>query len=226
MVIDVLKYMTSMSNRKKGVRKGGSLRQKTQKPRGNRSMISHPPAISNYLLKHNVRLRFIMAAASSTAITYANLLDCILVATGATAGSDVFHRVRIRGVEMWGIAALGTSSSVSCQFVGAASGFFGDGKFHTDTSMGIEPAHIMARPDPNSLADLFQNSSTQIAFTVEGIAGTVIDVLLSYQQLNNINVSASNALVGATAGTLYWRGLDGVAISTTNFVPPSNLETI
>jgi len=226
MVIDVLKYMTSMSNRKKGMRKGGNLRQKPRKPLRNGSIISHPPVISNYLLKHNVRLRFIMAAAASSPITYANLLDCILVATTAVSGSDVFHRVRIRGVEMWGIAALGTSSSVSCQFVGAASGFFGDGKFHTDTSMGIEPAHLVARPDPNSLADLFQNSSTQIAFTLEGVAGTVVDVLLSYQQLNNINVTASNALVGATAGTLYWRGLDGLAISTSNFIPPSNLETI
>jgi hypothetical protein len=189
-------------------------------------MISHPPQLGNYLIKHNVRLRFIASAAFSTSITFANLLDCILVATTATAGSDLFHRVRVRGVEMWSIAALGTASSVSCQYVGAASGFFGDGKYHTDTSMGVEPAHLVARPDRLSLADLWQNSSTQIAFLLEGDAGCVIDVLLSYQQLNNINVSASNALVGATAGTLYWRGLDGIAKATSNFVPPSNLETI
>jgi len=215
-----------MSRRNEGMRKGGPLRQKTQKPKKNRSMIPHPPTLGNYLVTHKCRLRFIMGAAASTSITYANLLDTILIATSATAGSDLFHRVRIRGVEMWGIAALGTSSSVSCQFVGAASGFFGDGRFHTDTSMGIEPAHLIARPDANSLADLFQNSSTQIAFLIEGIAGTVVDVMLTFQQLNNINVSASDALVAATAGTLYWRGLDGIAISTTNFVPPSNLETI
>jgi hypothetical protein len=215
-----------MSNRKKGMRRERNPRQKSRTALKNRSMIPHPPQLGNYLIKHSVRLRFIASAAFSTAITFANLLDCILIATTATSGSDLFHRVRIRGVEMWSIAALGTASSVSCQYVGATSGFFGDGKYHTDTSMGVEPAHVLAEPDRLSLADLWQNSSTSTAMLLEGDAGCVIDVLLSYQQLNNINVTASNALVGATAGTLYWRGLDGIAKATSNFVPPSNLETI
>jgi hypothetical protein len=218
--------MTNMSDRKKGMRKGGNLRQKSQKPMRNRSMISHPPQLGNYLIKHSVRLRFIASAAFSTAITFANLLDSILIATGATVGSDLFHRVRVRGVEMWSIAALGTQSSVSCQFVGATSPSFGDGKYHTDTSMGIEPAHVLARPDRLSLADLWQVSGTQTAFLIEGDAGCVIDVLLSFQQLNNVNVAVTNALVGATPGLLYWRGLDGIAKATSNFIPPSNLETI
>lgn len=226
MVIDVLKYMTNMSNRKKGMRKGGNLRQKTRKSVTNRNMISHPPQLGNYLLKHSVRLRFVATAAFSTVFSYQNLLDCILVASSATTGWDIFHRVRVRGVEMWSIAALGTAASVSCQFNGSGTGISGDGKFHTDTSMGVEPAHLFARPVRDSLPDLFQASSSNSVMTLEGGAGTVIDLLLSYQQVNGIGTAAQNALVGATTGVLYWRGLDGVGISTSNFIPPSNLDTI
>jgi len=126
---------------------------------------------------------------------------------------------------MWGISALGTPASVSCQFNGSGTGTGGDGKFHTDTSMGIQPAHIMARPVKDSFPDLFQIVSGATAFTLEGSAGTVVDVLFSFQQVNLGAEVAANAVVGATIGVLYWRGLDGLAISTTNFVPPANLAT-
>jgi hypothetical protein len=226
MVIDVLKYMTNMSNRKSGMRKGGALRQKSQKSVSNRNMITHPVQLGNYLLTHKVRLRFIATAAFSTVFTYQNLLDLILSASSATVGYDVFHRVRVRGVEMWSIAALGSSTSVSCQFNGSGTGISGDGKFHTDTSMGIEPAHIFVRPVVDSLPDLYQASSSNAVMTLEGGAGTVIDLLLSFQQVDGIATEAQNALVGATTGVLYWRGLDGSAISGSNFIPPSNLHTI
>jgi hypothetical protein len=226
MVIEVLNYMMNMSNRKKGMRKGGPLRQKTQKPIRNRSMISHPPQLGNYLVKHSVRLRFVAAAAFNTVFTYQNLLDTILIATGATAGYDLFHRVRVRGIEMWGIAALGSATSVSAQYNASGAGITGDGKFHTDTSMGVEPAHLFARPAKDSLPDLFQASSNSAVFTLEGGAGTVIDLLLSFQQVNGIATAAQNALVAATVGVLYWRGLDGTNASTTNFTPPANLDVI
>jgi hypothetical protein len=226
MVIDVLKYMTNMSNRKKGMRKGGNLRQKSQRSTGNRNMITHPPSLGNFLVKHSVRVRYVATAAFAQAITYDNLLDLILIATAATTGATLFHRVRIRGIEMWGISAVGTPTSVSAQFNGSGTGTQGDGKFHTDTSMGIQPAHLVARPVKDSFPDLFQNASGATAFTIEGSAGTVIDLMLSYQQLNGLTQATGNPLIAAVAGTLYWRGLDALDSSTTNFPPPANLATI
>jgi hypothetical protein len=212
-----------MSNRKKGMRKGGPLRQKTQKPR-NRSMISHPPQINNYLMEHKTKLRFLATSAITTGISYQNLLDTIGIATSATSLSDLFHQVKIRKIEVWSIAQLGTPTSVSIQYNnGGQTGLYGDSKFHTDTSMGIEPAYVSAKPLTNSFPDLYQVSNTAIAFTLECAAGSVIDVSLTFRQRNLASVTAGNAGVGLTAGTLYFRGLDGLAASASDLLPPSNV---
>jgi len=190
---------------------------------GSKQMISHPPQIGNYLMKHTTRLRFVCSGGFNGAITFQNLLDTILIATGSTAGSDLFQRVRIRAVEVWSIAAVGTAASCSVQFNNATTGFIGDSKFHTDTSMGIEPAHVKASPTPLSMSALFQQSSSNTAFTLECTNGSVVDVSLTFEQVNAAQVSTANVLVAATAGTLYFRGLDGLATASTAFTPPSNL---
>jgi len=214
---------TNMSNRKKGMRKGTALRQNRQ-PR-NRSMISHPPPIGDYLITHKVKLRFLATNAFNGTVTYQNLLDTICIATSATALSDLFHQVKIRKIEVWSIAQVGTPASCSVQFNnGNITGLFGDAKFHTDTSMGIEPAYVSAKPSPNSLPDLFQVSSGSTAFTIECTAGSVIDVSLILKQRNAAQITAGNVGVGLTAGTLYFRGLDGIAIATSDLLPPSNLS--
>jgi len=216
---------TNMSDRKKGMRKGGALRQKSQNPTRNRSMIPHPPLIGNYLIDHKTRLRFVVTNAFNGAITYQMLLDTILVAMTTTTLADLFHQVRIRKIEVWSIAAIGTPASCSVQFNnGNITGLFGDAKFHTDTSMGIEPAYVSAIPSPNSLPDLFQVSSGSTAFTLACTAGSVVDVLLTFKQRNGAFIAASNVGVALTAGVLYFRGLDGIAAATSDLLPPSNLS--
>jgi hypothetical protein len=225
MVIDVLKYMTNMSNRKKGMRKGGPLRQKTLKTVRNRSMISHPPQIDSYLIVHGVRLRFTATNNFNGTITFQNLLDCIDVATSATALSNLFHVVKIRKVEVWSIAQVGTPVSCSVSFSNNSNaGQFGDSKFHTDTSMGIEPAHVMAVPQRNSPASLFQGASNTEAFILDAPAGSVIDVELTYKQKNATQVSTQNVGVALTAGEVYFRGLDGLASASSDLLPPANVN--
>lgn len=193
----------------------------------------HPPQINRLELTHSATLRFLSASVSAgrTNVTFQNLLDLMLVATTATVGIDLFQAVRVRRVRMWraisGTTPSFTPTSLSLEFAGDTTGIVGDQDIHTDTSMGVVPAHISARPSNNSLSSKWQVSSNNTAFYMFAPTGTVIDVELSYRSQfgPNVNAAAQNALVGATAGTQYLRGLDGVAAATTNF-PPELLTAI
>jgi hypothetical protein len=185
-------------------------------------VIPHPLAINGLECRHAPTLRFRATAAfTPTAITFQNLLDTMLVATTAVAGTDLFQAVRIRAVRIWGMPAVGGAASVSVEFAGVTAGLVGDQAIRTNTSMGIEPAFVDASPNSRSLASDYQLSSSAIAFVVAGPSGSVIDVDLSFRgpTFAGAPVAAQNALVGATAGTQYLRGLDGLATATSNFVP-------
>lgn len=199
-------------NKKKGGGRRGALP---------REIISHPPQINGLEVRHGATLRFRVTAAATYTVTYANLLDTMLVATDATTGTNLFQAVKIRRVRVWGMPAVGASGSVSVEFSGTTAGLVGDQAIHTDTSMGVQPAHVDARPSRRSLAAEYQINSASTAFKLIVLAGSVVDVELSFrsQYAPGVNVGATNALVGATAGVQYLRGLDGLATATSNFVP-------
>jgi len=185
--------------------------------------MEHPPQINGYEITHNKRLRFTATAASSTAITFADLLDTVLIATTAVQGFDLFDLVRIEYVEVWGILAQGAPSSVSVVFTTAT----GDRSIHTDTSLGVKPAYVRARPSDKSLASFWQVFAAGAAFQLQCPAGSIIDVSLSFRTAETFAPQAAqNALVGATAGDIYYRGLDGLAIAGTNFPPILGVNVI
>jgi hypothetical protein len=181
-------------------------------------MISHPPQLRSYGLVKEARLRFVSNAAFAGTITFQNLLDMVLIGTSATTLADLFFAVRVNSVEMWSLPAVGGANTVVCIFSGAVVGASGDQKTHTDTSMGIEPAHVKARPDRLTQAGQFQPSSADAAFTLQIPTGTVIDVSVSLR--NPVDGAApivsQNAGVGITTGVIYYRGLDGKAVATTS----------
>jgi hypothetical protein len=185
--------------------------------------MEHPPQIGSYEIAHGTRLRFTATAAvTNQPITFANLLDTVLIATSGTAAVDLFDVVKVRRISIWAQAALGTPTTV--QLVYATS--TGDRAIHTDTSLGVKPAYVSARPAAKSLASFYSVSSTNTVFLVTVPAGSVIDVELSLRTSLGTPVSAANALVGAQLGELYYRGLDGLAIAGTNFPPPVGLTTV
>lgn len=192
-----------------------------------RELISHPPQLAGIELRHAVTLRFRATAAAFIAVTFQNLLDTLLVATTAVAGTDLFQTVKVRRVQVWGMPAIGATASVSVEYSGVTAGIVGDQAIHTDTSMGLQPAHVSARPSGKSLAADYQLSTAAVAFTLGCPAGSVVDLELSFRsQYATANAAAQNALVGATAGVQYLRGMDGIAVATTNFVPEYTVATI
>lgn len=181
--------------------------------------ISHPPQIPSFEVRHGVRLRFVTSSAVSQSITFQNLLDTILMATTATTGADLFVSVKVRRIQVWATPVLGNATSISLLFGGGAAGAVGDQKLHTDTSMGIQPAHVAARPAAKSLASNYQVSSVDEAFFVVAPSGAVVDVEMSFVGSFNAAVPAQNPLVAANPGAVYLRGLDGLATATTKFAP-------
>jgi hypothetical protein len=201
---------------KRGQKKSGA----NNRRNNSNAMISHPPPINKYEIRHNTRLRFVTNAAVSLGITFQNLLDLILFATGATTVFDVFTAVKVRAVEVWTVPALGTATTATVIFNGTSAALISDQSIHTDTSMGIEPAHVIARPEPRSLAANYQESSgSSAAFVLIAPTGSVVDVELSFVGVFVSGTAAQNAAVGATAGDTYLRGLDGLATATTKMPP-------
>jgi hypothetical protein len=188
--------------------------------RSNGLAIPHPPQIRSYGIMRDVRLRFAAGSAFNGPITYQNLLDTIELATTAIAPFNLFNQVQVKSVELWALPAIGAAATVQVIFAGLTVGAAGDFKLHTDTSMGIQPAHVKASPDPKTQAGQYQPSSTDVAFDLAVPTGAVVDVTLSFRNaIIGAVQAAQNASVGATVGSIFYRGLDGKALATTVLVP-------
>jgi len=185
--------------------------------------IPQPPPIRPQIT-HRQRLRFVLSSnASQKNISFANLLDCMLVATTATQGYDIFDAVRVNSVEIWSLSAgLATPVSVAISFPGGTTGGAGDALAYSDTSVGESCAHLHVRPQKQSAAGFWQGSGAFVAFQLTVPAQSVIDVDVSFRNTVVAPVAAANALVGATTGQFYFRGLDGLPSASTIFAPQTN----
>ncbi len=184
--------------------------------------LSHPPQIQPQL-SHRQRMRFRCTTAQTLlAITYADLLDTIFFADTAITGWDVFDQVKVNAVELWAVPALGGTAEVAVQFEGGfGGGPVGDGRVFSDSSMGIEPAHVVARPERLSTAAMWTPSNTGfVAFALTCPVGAIVDVDLSFRTVASLApVALQNAVVAGVVGEMYYRGLDGAPVATTVFPP-------
>lgn len=184
-------------------------------------LLPRPPSLNSVQIKHSRTLRFVSNAAIGQNITYANLLDTMIYSTTAILGYDLFQLVKIRWVRMWYDSVSGTPGTVNLQYVNVTTGLEGDQDYHSGTSMGLEPAYLVAIPKARSAASFFHESSTAVAFSLVCPQGTVIDVGLDLVATPGMYAqAAANALVGATTGVTYFRGLDGLA-KATSAMPPA-----
>jgi hypothetical protein len=149
------------------------------------------------------------------------LLDLYLVATSATAVYDIFDAVRVNFVEIWSASvSFGAPLSISLEFNGAnTAGLTGTAKAYSDTVMSSEPAHLLCKPGKNTASGMWNESSSNVCWTMTVPVNTIIDVSLSFRNLVSPPQLAQVVAVGATVGQFYYRGLDGVAIATTKFTP-------
>jgi hypothetical protein len=177
-------------------------------------------------------LRYTTTGIGSTpvvGVTFANLLDSWMVATGATTGFQLFdfikiRRVTIRAVSNPGfasaVALAGPAVTVEVSYTGLVAGAQGSGKRVSDTAMGVNAvAMVSLQPGTDTLAGKWQPSSNDIAFVLRAqdfqgnpVVGAVIDVDVSLKNEPDVSpVAVSSPVAAAVAGNLYYRGIDGAA---------------
>jgi len=195
----------------------------------------HIPALLppvNDQLAVGMRLRFVTTGnfTGVFTVTSTNLLDAWFVAGSATTAFELFDFVRVKRVT---IRALGGTpantqipamSTIGIEFPGLVVGSSAGGKQVSDSSLGsTTPALCTLSPDPRSEAALFQTANGNILFSVRAVeatanplVGAVIDVDVVFRNSADVNPAAiSSARAGLTAGDLYFGGLDGLPLATT-----------
>jgi len=184
-----------------------------------------------------MRLRFVATNSFSGqfSVTPGMLLDAWFLAGTATNAYQLFDFVRVKKVTIrsMGVAQPFVSGSVNpsppmatvgVEFMGLSSGSLAGGKQKSDTAIGYNiPAMVSLAPDPKSQVAQFQPTSGSSIFTIRAVdqnsnalSGTIVDVDVVYRNSGDINPAAvSNARVGLTPGDLYFGGLDGNPLATT-----------
>lgn len=151
------------------------------------------------------------------------------MADTTTTAYRLFSSFKLHSVEMWAPMAsdlVPVTASVEFQ-TPAAAAIGAPNSLRSDTSMGADQcAHVMSSPPPNSLAATWQSrAATGVLFTLNGPINSIVDVHLSlYLQNGETPLAVANALVAATVGTVYCRGLDGAAAAAT-VLPPVSYTT-
>jgi hypothetical protein len=217
--------------RKQKSKKGVQRRQTLGSPM--RSLATHPPQINKVAITHRPTLRFVAlgtAAVINVNITYQNLLDSMLVATSATAVSQLFEFVKIHRIRVWGASPSPTAAgnapgirAVGVEYAGVTSGAYGDQEIHMDQSMDIFPAFVDAVPSRKAQCSEWQASATIIAFKLLAPPGSIVDIEASFRSTWGSSNSAQTTGTGLSAGATYFRGLDGLAAASTTLYPGYNL---
>jgi len=176
--------------------------------------IVHPPVIAGntYLIQ---KMRY---SPSSTLSNYPvsgiNILQSLgIMAVSSSVGYAVFGSFRIKEIEMW-TCQIPTSGSplATCSVSFPLGTSFQSNREFTDSSLSSSfPAHIRVRPPGSEYAAFWQTylSFAYVAFSCT--QNTIIDVTFEcVLRDGSANIPATSALIGATAGAIYYSPLDGI----------------
>lgn len=162
-------------------------------------------------IKFSHKFRYVNGTnAGSYTITRMNLLNQVLVATGATDAVRIFEAVRLRMVEIWANPTALGSAPTTCSLEWL--GMFGPSTVVSDTTMGVSPAHVRTSP-PRASSDQWWSMSgfneSDSLFTMVLPADCVIEVILDVRLVEQESPTLGDPVTGATPGQLYGDYLDG-----------------
>ncbi len=215
-----------MGRRKKRSSRGqgrrGTAGSSVRSPPG--GLIPKPPQfIASIMTPHT--FRFTVTTAGGYTVTTDNLLNLWCVASAATTTSRLIQGLKLKRVRIWGqppsLGAAAVTASIEWSGGGASAGF-GPSWQVSDTSQGITPAYVDARPPKGSLASFWINDvqTGNIAFTLTLPLGAVVDLHTVLVMKDTEAVTAGQTTSGATTGRVY-----GCYLASAN-LPPVGLTTL
>jgi len=184
-----------------------------------RQAIAHPPTFdpSIRLLK---KFRFIQGGTPSAnvAISSLNLVQMIVMAKTAVTTALLIDSLKLLKVEAWQATAQG-SAATSVDVSGPQS-LAGPENRKTDISVGVQPAHVVWSPAPQSASSFWIDSnSSQEMFRISCPPTTIVDVTVELILLFNPGEATAGPIpAAATAGVIYGCTLDGNGL-TGNLTP-------
>ncbi len=204
-------------------------RSKPKKAKNVRALVVRPPMLTDQLAQQ-LTLRFITTSnfTGSVGVSYTNLLDSWLIATGSTTAFQLFDFIKIRRVTVRAIAgtpqssAAGSVANVAISFPGISE--LGSGRQVEETMLGATtPAVVSLTPGKDTIAGKWQASNNAIAFVIRGkdysgaaLKGMVIDVDCVWKNSGEVTpVAITSAVTAATAGQIYFGGIDGARLAAT-----------
>ncbi len=171
-------------------------------------------------IQSHMKLRFTCVTATTSTITWANLLDTVIVATTTTQAADVFYSARLKAVRVWTPPLVGSAGYQAT--VAFDSPSQGDQRVFV-VSSGNAGGYCECKPSKASANGKFWEDSSSVgAFTVNSMpVGTLVEVDIVFRSRFGTGsaVIAAQAGSGMTVGTIYLRGLDGLAAASTKFYP-------
>lgn len=163
------------------------------------------------------------SAATSTAVTAQTLIGaCGAIASAAAVGRAIVQSARFKQIEVFSPpAAQGSNVTCSILFAGGDTTM---PREVSDTSVSVTtPAHIIARPLPNTVSSFWHDSSVNVTlFNLVAPAGSIIDVWVDIVLADGVSASpVATVLVGATVGGMYYSGLDNLTKANAVYLPVS-----
>jgi len=189
-------------------------------------MLKPPQLESNIRLTH--KFRFTATAAATGSSINGLCLSGVAGVIGIFINTDVqpiAQAFRLKRVSIWSPpAAQGSNATAAVEFVGGATGLYGNREF-SDTSVSTsQPAYVSCRPPKDSAASMWQDPTVanNILFNITCGAGSIVDVEMDYilTDLNGSNVTLLSAATAAL-GRMYYLALDNGGGGGHNFVPVS-----
>ena len=174
------------------------------------------------VIQTSMHLRFVCGTATTSTVTWANLLDTVIMATTSTQAADVFYSMRLHSVEIWLPPAVQGVAVNSQTVLAFDSPTQGDQRVWI-VSSGPTGGYQKCVPSKRSLNGLtWQDSSSVGGFTLNNCpVGALFQINATFRSRMGPGSAtiAAQAGSGMTPGVIYLRGFDGLALASTKFPP-------
>lgn len=169
--------------------------------------IPRPPQfVSNFSATHV--FRWTATTGALPGVTTDDLLNLMIVATGATTSARIIDSVRLRHIRAWAPAPAPGSAAAELAIDLAGGGTqnaFLSGRRYSDSAMGAQMAYLNIALQDGQLAGFWiQNGLTSVQIASMSLpVGTILEFTCDVKLVDTANALTGPTLVGATTGRVY-----------------------